>query len=233
MTNARPCDTHLDLLRLTYRLRNFEDALKHNRKVKVVAIGSSSTAGADGILPYPPRLEMFLREKFYGRMIDVLNRGIGGQEAPEELSRFESDVIAEAPALVIWQVGTNAVYRSVNHNPDDVRAAIEVGLDLLAGLPMDVVLMDSQYTSGVVDPDDRLALSIKITKLISDVAGDKGVNVFRRFALMQRWVKDSIPIEELDDGADSHLHTSDWATNGVSQALVGAIEQAVERDGIA
>jgi hypothetical protein len=29
-------------------------------------------------------------------MIDVLNRGIGGQEAPEELSRFEPDVIAEA-----------------------------------------------------------------------------------------------------------------------------------------
>ena len=44
-------------------------------------------------------------------MIDVLNRGIGGQEAPSELSRFEPDVLAEAPALVIWQVGTNAVFR--------------------------------------------------------------------------------------------------------------------------
>ena len=44
-------------------------------------------------------------------MIDVLNRGIGGQEAPSELSRFEPDVLAELPALVIWQVGTNAVFR--------------------------------------------------------------------------------------------------------------------------
>jgi hypothetical protein len=27
------------------------------------------------------------------------------------MSRFEPDVIAEAPSLVIWQVGTNAVFR--------------------------------------------------------------------------------------------------------------------------
>jgi acyl-CoA thioesterase-1 len=232
MTVVRPCDTHLDLFKFTHRLPYFKEALRHNRKVKVVAVGSSSTAGADGILPYPPRLEMLLRQGFYGRMIDVLNRGIGGQEAPEELSRFESDVIAEAPALVVWQVGTNAVYRSINHNPEEVRAAIEVGLDLLAGLPMDVVLMDSQYTSAVVDTPAKLDLSIKITKLISDVASDKGVNVFRRFALMQRWVDDNIPIEELDDGADTHLHTSDWATNCVTQALFDAIKQAVETDGV-
>jgi acyl-CoA thioesterase-1 len=50
-------------------------------------------------------------------MIDVLNRGIGGQEGPEELSRFESDVIAEAPTLVIWQVGTNAIYHRDLYDP--------------------------------------------------------------------------------------------------------------------
>ena len=45
------------------------------------------------------------------RRIDVLNRGIGGQEAIEELLRFDPDVFAEEPSLVIWQVGTNAVFR--------------------------------------------------------------------------------------------------------------------------
>ncbi len=53
-------------------------------------------------------------------MIDVLNRGIGGQEAPSELSRFEPDVFDEMPALVIWQVGTNAVFRMKEFNFDDV-----------------------------------------------------------------------------------------------------------------
>jgi hypothetical protein len=49
---------------------------------------------------------------------------------------------------------------------------------------------------------------------------------------MQRWVDDKIPIEELDDGADTHLHTSDWATNCLTLALFGAIKQAVETDGV-
>jgi len=29
--------------------------------------------------------------------------------APEQLSRFETDIFAERPSLAIWQVGTNAV----------------------------------------------------------------------------------------------------------------------------
>jgi acyl-CoA thioesterase-1 len=96
------------------------------------------------------------------------------------------------------------------------------------------VLMDSQYTRAVVEPQDKLDLSNKITSMISDVARDKStgrrVNVFRRFALMQRWVNDGIPIGELDDGADTRLHTSDWATGCVTQALSGAIKQAVETE---
>src|SRR4030095_13490702 len=59
---------------------------------------------------FPYRHEQSLRDKFHGRMIDVLNRGISGQEAPSELSRFESDVIGEAPVMVVWQGGTNAMF---------------------------------------------------------------------------------------------------------------------------
>ena len=66
-------------------------------------------------------------------MIDVLNRGIGGQEATTELSRFEPDVLAEAPALVIWQVGTNAVFRKEEFDFDEVMAAIAMGLRRLGG----------------------------------------------------------------------------------------------------
>jgi hypothetical protein len=94
---SRPCISHPDLVEFKYPLPNLTRSLKRQRKVRIVSIGSSSTAGADNIIPYPCRLELALRKRFFGRMIDVLNRGIGGQEAPEELSRFESDVIGEAP----------------------------------------------------------------------------------------------------------------------------------------
>jgi acyl-CoA thioesterase-1 len=216
----RPCDTHPDLVAFKYPLPRLAHSLKCQRKIGIVAIGSSSTAGADGILAYPCRLEMMLRERFYGRMIDVRNRGIGGQEAPEELSRFESDVNCEAPSLVIWQVGTNAIFH--NYNLDEVAAAIAAGLDWLSCLPTDVVLMDLQYTRAITG-SDKLVSSEDMVSRISAAAEKAGVNVFRRFALMQRWYRDGIPIEELDDDGQLQLHTSEWATACVTEALFGAI----------
>jgi hypothetical protein len=60
-------------------------------------------------------------------------KGVGGQEAPIELQRFDTDVIAEKPDLVIWQVGTNAVWQSPEQNPrppsfDETTSAIRDGL---------------------------------------------------------------------------------------------------------
>jgi acyl-CoA thioesterase-1 len=222
-----PCVAHPDLVGFKYPLAHLTESLTHRQDVKIVAIGSSSTAGEGGILPYPGRLELAMRKRLPNRTINVLNRGVGGQEAPSEFARFEDDVIAEAPALVIWQVGTNAVYRSQEFDLDDVARSITAGLDRLAGLPMDVVLMDVQYTTAVVNPD-KIALAERMVSLISAAAAKADVNVFRRFALMRRWcVEDGIAIADLIDPADpSQLHMSDWATDCVTQALDGAIASA-------
>jgi acyl-CoA thioesterase-1 len=230
----RPCDTHLDLFKFSHALPNLTESLQRRRKIKIVAIGSSSTAGEGDIVPYPLRLEMLLRWRFHDRMIDVLNRGIGGQEAPSELSRFEPDVFAEAPALVIWQVGTNAVFRKKEFNFDDVAGSIATGLRWLKHLPMDVVLMDLQYTPALVDPKSTLEFSKDIVKRISAAAEIAEVNVFSRFALMQYWVDhDKIPIKELvREGDQDQLHMSDWATGCVTLALFGAIKQALEKYGV-
>jgi acyl-CoA thioesterase I len=226
MPDVSSCDPHLDRFGFEYRLPHLVESLKRKRKIKIVAIGSSSTAGADGIIPFPCRLELALRQRFYGRMIDVLNRGIGGQEAPEELSRFEPDVIDEAPSLVIWQVGTNAVYRKKDYNPNDVAKAITAGLDWLKGLSMDVVLMDLQYTRMLVEECGNLAPSNDMEALISAAADKAEVNLFQRWALMQSWCgRNNITIENMDDG--QKLHMSEWATDCVTNALFRAIEQKV------
>ena len=80
----RSCDPHLDLIGFKYPLPHLMQSLKRQRKTKIVAIGSSSTAGEKSstgeikIIPFPSRLELALRARSYGRMIDVLNRGVGG-----------------------------------------------------------------------------------------------------------------------------------------------------------
>ncbi|MCC8937789.1 SGNH/GDSL hydrolase family protein [Bradyrhizobium sp. Arg68] len=232
MSAPRPCETHLDVVKFRYGLPHLAQALKRDRRVKVVALGSSSTAGADNILPFPARLELLWRsqKQSFGRMIDIINRGIGGQEAPEEFSRIESDVIAETPVMVIWQVGTNAVYRNINF--DQVQATLEAGLDVLGGLPLDVVVMDSQYTQAIIGTPDLLKLANQFMTMIAEVTASRKVNLFRRFALMKQWVDAGIPLAELDDGAPEHLHTSEWATDCLTQALLGAINDAVAREAI-
>jgi acyl-CoA thioesterase I len=227
MTEAStPCDPHLDLVRSKFRygLRNLSQSLYRQRKIKIVAIGSSSVAGESDIIPFPPRLELALRKRYPDRMIDVLNRGIGGQEAPEELSRFESDVIVEAPTLVIWQVGANAIYHRDLYDPYRVAGTIATGLGWLKGLATDVILMDLQYAPKLLEKEQDARLMVS---LISAVARTAEVNLFPRFELMERWqTKDKIDPAKLI-GPDG-LHQTDFATHNVTQALDVAIGAATE-----
>ncbi|WP_371361052.1 SGNH/GDSL hydrolase family protein [Afipia sp. GAS231] len=184
------------------------------------------------VVPYPARLELMLRNEFgtqfmdgFGkRMINVINRGTGGEEATTEMLRIQSDVIAEAPALVIWQVGTNAVFRSNEFDFEAVVKAIADGLKLLSTIPTDVILMDSQYTTAVVT-DEKRPLSDKMVKRISELAEAAGVDVFRRWTLMQPW---HVAMRELVDPNDGpQLHLSDWATQNVTQVLFDQIKLMV------
>jgi acyl-CoA thioesterase I len=236
MTDAsRPCHAHADLVALNFPLGNLRESLTRQKAIKIVAIGSSSTAGEGGIVPFPSRLELALRNRYPGRMIDVLNKGIGGQEAPEELARFESDVIAEAPTMVIWQVGTNAIFHRPLYDLHAVAEAIAKGVGWLKSLPTDVVLMDLQYVPalfedehGQKDPqkekDTRLMVS-----LIAGVADAASVNLFRRFALMETWCsEDGLTMNDLIDPTDGlKLHMNEWATQCMTTALDLAIGTAV------
>jgi hypothetical protein len=117
----------------------------------------------------------------------------------------------------------NQCFRNQEFDLGDVARAIAAGLDRLAGLPMDVVLMDLQYTTAIVNPD-KIALTRQMVSLISTAAVKARVNVFRRFALMQRWcVDDGIPIADLIDPADpSQLHM----TTTLREAQIAKICQA-------
>ena len=237
---SRLDDILQESLGLQYPLPNLAWSLKQ-RNTKIVAFGSSSTAGRFPVVAYPAWLELMLRREFgsqtnsFGkRMVYVINRGAGGEEASTEVPRMQADVIEEAPALVIWQVGTNAVFR--NTEPDfafeKVVAAIAEGLDRLAKIPADVILMDSQYTTAVVKPGKK-DLSDRMVNRISELAADAGVNVFRRYALMQHMQEVFGMAKLIDTDDPDELHLSDWATHYVTQALSDQIKKAVNAAGVA
>lgn len=208
-----------------YPLPHFAAALLGVRPLRIVAMGSSSTAGREDVVPYPARLEMYLRRTYGNPHIDVVNRGKGGEEAIEELLRFDTDVFAEKPALVIWQVGTNAVFHK--YNLPGVAAKIAEGLARLRRYPVDVVMMDPQYVTAML-LDERADASDRMVSLIASAAEKAGVSVFRRWALMRHWhVQNGISFERMLDPTDpDRLHQNDWSTRRVAVALCEAISKA-------
>ena len=68
--------------------------------MKIVAIGSSSTAGAGASTPrqsYPSRLAVELEAHFPAHPIAVINRGVNGEEAADMVARLDNDVLAKSP----------------------------------------------------------------------------------------------------------------------------------------
>jgi len=205
-------------------------------RVRIVAIGSSTTAGEGDVKPYPARLEALLGERYPNARITVANKGVGGQEAPAQLARFDRDVIAEKPDLVIWQIGTNAVWQPPDHDPpppsfDETVTAIRKGLVRLgAETQADVVLMDVQYVPAVLTPAKK-DKAIAMVDAIARLAQDAGVNVFRRFAFMKGLVEvERASFDRMVNPADDHrLHQSDWVTGRVSWAMRLAIVGGVDK----
>jgi hypothetical protein len=214
-------------------LTRFAQSLARGRP-KIVAIGSSTTAGEGNIKPYPERLESFLQADYPNARIAVVNQGIGGQEAPIELQRFGADVIAEKPDLVIWQVGTNAVWQKPDQKPpppsfDETVRAIRDGLVKLRDKTQaDVILMDLQYVPAVLTPAKK-DKAVAMVKVISELARAAGVNVFRRFAFMKGLYEvEQISFDRMVDPTDNdRLHCSEWVTDRVAWAAKLAIVDGV------
>jgi acyl-CoA thioesterase-1 len=119
------------LLRLDVPLERTARRLASSQIVVIVALGSSSTAGAGAssdAASYPSRLAMELSRYFPSQPITVLNRGVNGELAVDMLARFDRTVAAEHPDLVLWQLGTNAILRGHERWPSS--SLIRDGNDL-------------------------------------------------------------------------------------------------------
>jgi lysophospholipase L1-like esterase len=219
----------------------FEHGLPHfaqsiRGRARIVAIGSSSTVGHGSIRPYPERLLPLLQAQYPNAGITMVNQGIGGQEAPIEFRRFDSDVIAEKPDLVIWQVGTNAIWQRRDLKPpppsfDETTIAIRDGLIKLRNeTRADVILMDLQYVPAVLTPAKK-GKAITMVEKISELARDAGVNVFRRFAFMKGMSEvEQVSFDRMVDPTDEHrLHESDWTTDRVAWAMKLTIVRGVDK----
>src|SRR5689334_3899548 len=102
-----PCKAPANLTDLEQPLPRTSARIAAGESIKIIAIGSSSTAGSGASKPeasYPSQLAVELTRQFPRSQVTVINRGINGQESGDMLARLKADVIDEKPTLVIWQV---------------------------------------------------------------------------------------------------------------------------------
>lgn len=224
-TASPVCDTPLDLIRLPNPLSHFAQKLAAGGPITIVAIGSSSTAGSGASSPaatYPSRLAVELQQHFPGHSITVLNRGVGGEEVPDMLKRFDKAVVAAKPDLVLWQLGTNSLIR--DHKLANRRGAIREGLDKIRAIGADIVLIDPQFAPKVIVKPQAETM----VEFIAATAKAENVDLFRRFDVMKRWYNgDHMKFESFvsPDG----LHMNDWSYACMAKGLGMAIAEAVDR----
>ena len=220
-----PCGAPTELTRLDLPLPRTARKLAAGDEIKIVAIGSSSTAGAGASSPamsYPSRLAVELQQLLPGHPVVVLNRGINGEEAREMLARLDESVISEKPDLVLWQVGTNAVLR--DHPLAPAGALIEQGLARFKQAGADVILIDPQFAPKVIAKADVEGM----VKLIAVAAKTANADVFHRYAVMRHWRETAaIPFETFI--SPDELHMNDWSYGCVAKLLAGSIAEAATR----
>jgi hypothetical protein len=181
------CEVPSDLLTDGSPLPNVAKKAKLERRIKIVALGSSSTLGMGATgLPsaFPARLEATLARLLPDVSVQVLNKGISRQTAHDMVERIDTDVLPEQPALVIWESGTAEAVR--NAEIDVYSNVLLAGIDKLTSRGIDVVLMDTQYSRSTA----QLINFHPYVATIERVAGMRDLVLFPRYAVMRYWTEE-------------------------------------------
>lgn len=198
-------------------LRGLSRAVRANRPVKVLAIGSSSTVGVGASSPsatYIARLETTLEGALKGLDFEVIGRGVSGEEAQGAAERMKKEVAAARPDLVVWQVGTNDALRHVDI--ESFKISLRTTLAWLAENRTEVVLIDPQYGEALV----KDAHYERVVAAVAEVAREARVVLVDRFEAMRELHR------QRGDGfylASDNLHMNDVGHRCMAEQLARSI----------
>jgi len=210
-----------EVTEIRHPLSGLLSRIEGNLPLKIVALGSSSTAGAGASKPeaaYPARLQERL-SSLLNRRVLVVNRGRNGDRVADMLSRVPTEVTSERPEVVIWQVGTNALLTDLE--PKAVGSLLLRGARDITAAGADVIVMDPQYAPKVLIHRQ----ADELVDLIGSRAVEAGAGLFRRFRLMRFWHDRQLGFDQFL--SPDQLHMNDWSYGCLANALAAAIARAV------
>jgi lysophospholipase L1-like esterase len=195
--------------------------LKAGDRIRIIAIGSSSTVGLwamSSAATYPEVMRRELEALWPSVRIEVFNRGRIGETISGTMARFGHDVFTYLPELVVWQLGTNDV--AWGGRASGLKDQVVKGVRALKGSGTDVILMDLQYAPMVLASSQHTIMQATI----AEVARQERVGLFPRFALMRRSIEAGVPSSALLswDG----LHNSAAGYDCIGRGLARAVDDA-------
>jgi hypothetical protein len=150
--------------------------------IAVVGSASSELNGPAGTsIAYPNRLSAALTALLPGIAIKVSTFARARETAPKMQLKLGRIVAESKSALVIWQTGTADAILGID--PEEFRAALDEGVDILQAADVDVVFMNMQYS-----PRTEAMLAVgAYADAMRIVALQREVDLFDRFSIMKRW----------------------------------------------
>jgi acyl-CoA thioesterase I len=201
----------------TRPLRSTIQAMRTKDTVRVLAIGSSSTAGVGASKPsatYVAKLETSLEATLAGLDFDVIGRGLSGEVAEGQSARMKREIEENRPDLVVWQVGTNDAIRHVDL--ESFRNCLRRTLAWLREQKVDVVLVDPQY-GDVLTSDVYYE---QVVTVISEVAREARVLLVDRFEAMKEIARERGDTFYL---SSDNLHLNDTGHRCMAEQMARAI----------
>lgn len=203
-------------------------ALREGQPLRILAIGSSSTAGVGASSAdnnYPSQLVRRLSGALGEGRVAMVNAGVSGETGPSTLARLQSLVASQpAPHLVLWQVGTNDVI--FGGDPARLRATVADGLAAIAASGAAVVVIDQQYFPGISD----LGRYEAFVAAVHAAASARGAPLLRRYAMMKQWAAEDPKGFRGTLSWDS-FHMNDAGYTCLAEALAPAIIAAARQGG--
>lgn len=222
ISSAETCLAVAQDLSLGAKLPRVAAVLKSRQPLKIVAIGSSSTVGlwmTDQAKTYPEVMKRELTRLLPAARVEIVNSGRSGDTIPRNIARFDADVFAHRPDLVVWQMGGNDF--TWLESSESLQKKIAAGIQSIKANGADVILMDQQYTPMI--------LATQYTKIQGAIAGaaqQEGVGYFSRFDLMRRAVEAGVPFLALSslDGLHMSQDGYDCIGRGLARAIVASLK---------
>ncbi len=197
-------------------------------KIRIVAMGDSTTAGTPAFespRESPPNGRGDETSQYVYWLMkahpgwDVVNQGINGQRSDQIRARFEEDVVAKKPAVVVIIAGVNDVYqgRPAEHVEEQLAAmyarAHGAGIRVVAGTIL-------PYNSAT--PEQNLAMRNINDWILTQARADPGVI----FADTRAAVADPRNPDRLFSSPDG-LHPDAAGYRRMARTIELAIEQAL------